>query len=80
MAKLGPLALAGIVVASCGWASAADLPPTPSLPRRRPPTEFSGWYLRGDAGVGVNLTAPELQTRPAPRPGGWTTRPYRRPA
>ena len=63
MAKFGPLALAGIVVACSGWARAADLPPAPSLP---PPSsadsEFGGWYLRGDAGVGVNLTAPDLQT------------------
>ena len=63
MAKFGPLALAGIAAACCGWARAADLPPAPSLP---PPSsadsEFGGWYLRGDAGVGVNLTAPDLRT------------------
>ncbi len=63
MAKLGPLVLSGIGAACWGWARAADLPPAPSLP---PPSsadsQFSGWYLRGDAGVGFNSTAPELQT------------------
>jgi opacity protein-like surface antigen len=63
MAKLGPLVLAGIAAACGGWARAADLPPAPSLP---PPSsadsQFGGWYLRGDAGVGVNSTAPELRS------------------
>lgn len=67
MAKLGPFALAGVAAASCGWARAADLPPAPSLPPPSPAeAEFGGWYLRGDVGVGVNSTAPELKTSPDP--------------
>ena len=63
--------------------------------RRRPSDgEFSGWYLRGDVGGGVNSTTPELQDRADPiaagAAGGFlsgaatprrsTTRPYRRSA
>jgi opacity protein-like surface antigen len=67
MAKLGPLALAGIAAAFSGSARAADLPPAPSLPPPAPAeSQFGGWYLRGDAGVGVNSTAPELRTAPDP--------------
>jgi opacity protein-like surface antigen len=66
MAKLGALALAGIAAASFGWARAADLPPAPSLPPSSPAeAEFGGWYLRGDLGVGVNSTAPELKAAAA---------------
>lgn len=64
MAKLRRLALAGIPVVSCGWANAADLPPAPSLPEQTAEEEFSGWYLRGDVGGGVNLARPELETAP----------------
>jgi opacity protein-like surface antigen len=28
--------------------------------------EFGGWYLRGDVGIGVNATTPELQNTPDP--------------
>jgi opacity protein-like surface antigen len=63
MAKLRLLALAGIV--SCGWANAADLPPAPSLPEQAATDEFSGWYLRGDVGGGVNSARPELETAPS---------------
>jgi opacity protein-like surface antigen len=67
MAKLGPVALAGVAAASCGWASAADLPPAPSLPPASPAeAEFGGWYLRGDVAVGVNSAAPKLETAPNP--------------
>ena len=62
MAKLEALALAGIAAASCGWARAADLPPAPSLPPLSTAgAPFGGWYLRGDVGVGVNSTTPDLQ-------------------
>jgi opacity protein-like surface antigen len=65
MARLWPLALAGIAAASCGWANAADLPPAPSLLAPEPAeAQFGGWYLRGDIGVGVNSTEPQLQTAP----------------
>jgi opacity protein-like surface antigen len=67
MARLGPLACAAIAAASCGWARAADLPPAPSLPPAAPAEEeFSGWYLRGDAGGGVNAAAPKLEIAPGP--------------
>jgi opacity protein-like surface antigen len=65
MAKLRLLAIASATAATCGWASAADLPPAPPLPPA-PVVEFSGWYLRGDVGVGVNAATPELQNTPDP--------------
>jgi opacity protein-like surface antigen len=74
MEKLRSLALAAMAATSCGWARAADLPPAPSLPS--PPaaaTEFGGWYLRGDVGVGVNSTAPQLETMPDPIAAGVAT-------
>jgi opacity protein-like surface antigen len=66
MVTLRPLVLAGVAAASCGWANAADLlPPAPSLPPLSPTeADFTGWYLRGDVGLGVNATRPELQTSP----------------
>jgi opacity protein-like surface antigen len=74
MAKLRPLALAAMAAASCGWSRAADLPPAPSLPSPSPAeAQFGGWYLRGDVGVGVNLTAPELQIAPDPIAAGVAT-------
>jgi opacity protein-like surface antigen len=67
MAKLGPLALAAVAAASSGGAMAADLPPAPSLPpQSSSETEFGGWYLRGDVGIGVNSTVPELRIAPDP--------------
>jgi len=67
MARLGPLACAAIAAASCGWARAADLPAAPDLPPAAPAEEeFSGWYLRGDVGGGVNAAAPKLEIAPGP--------------
>ena len=67
MAKLGPLVLAGIAVACCGWARAADLPPTPILPESEPDAEsFAGWYLRGDIGGGIDAARPRLEAAPVP--------------
>ena len=66
MPRLAPLALAGILATWCAGAWAADLPPAPSLPSPSPAeAEFSGWYLRGDVGVGLNATAPQLEVGPA---------------
>ncbi len=67
MIKLGSLVMAaGAVVASCGWASAADLlPPAPPLPPAAD-AEFGGWYLRGDVGFGLAAGAPKLQNIPDP--------------
>ena len=66
MAELRALVLAGcLAAASGGFASAADLlPPAPALPP--PAVEFSGWYLRGDVGLGANFSAPELKNTPDP--------------
>jgi opacity protein-like surface antigen len=66
MAKLGSLALAGIAAVSSSWARAADLPPAPSLPAPSAAEQLGGWYLRGDVGVGVNSTAPELDVAVGP--------------
>jgi opacity protein-like surface antigen len=51
---------AALGLASTGSATAVDLPPAPTLPAAGASTdEFSGWYLRGDIGVGFE-TAPVL--------------------
>lgn len=68
MTKLKALALAGAVAAAWGrLAIAADLPPAPPLPPPSPPDfgDFSGWYLRGDVGMGI-ATAPNLENKPDP--------------
>ena len=71
MAKLRALVLFAIGAVSWAGASAADLPPAPSLPPLSPAeAQFSGWYLRGDIGVGVNSAAPELRTAADALPGG----------
>lgn len=70
MARLGPLACAAIAAAFSGWAKAADLPAAPSLPPASgAEEEFSGWYLRGDVGGGVNAAAPKLEITPGPLAG-----------
>jgi opacity protein-like surface antigen len=67
MAKLRALVLAGIGAVAGEWAKAADLPPAPSLPQLSPgEAEFSGWYLRGDAGAGLNAAAPQVEVAPLP--------------
>jgi opacity protein-like surface antigen len=73
MARLRALAIAaGLAVASGGLAGAADLlPPIPSLPSSTPAVEdFSGWYLRGDVGAGINAAPPDLEILPDPRATG----------
>jgi opacity protein-like surface antigen len=65
--RLLPLILVGMAVVSCEGVDAADkLPPAPVLPSENSDAEFSGWYLRGDLGVGANATAPELKISPDP--------------
>ena len=61
MASLPTFAAAALViVAGGGMARAVDLPPAPALPPAETSSNaFSGWYLRGDLGVGVE-TAPQL--------------------
>lgn len=70
MGRLRALFLAGAATIVSGAAIAADLPPPPiaePAPYIAPAAyaEFSGWYLRGDVGVGVN-DRPRLKTSPDP--------------
>lgn len=70
MGKLKALTLAGAATAFSGAALAADLPPPP-IPAEPAPyaapaaIEFSGWYLRGDIGIGLN-ERPKFKTTPDP--------------
>ena len=67
MARLSRLALVVAAAVLAGGRRAADLPPIPSLPEAESgPTEFSGWYLRGDVGGGVNMTAPKFKVASDP--------------
>jgi opacity protein-like surface antigen len=69
MAKLKGLILAGgALLALSRAAAAADLlPPAPALEPPPPAAvEFTGWYLRGDVGVGVNANTPNLVNIPDP--------------
>ncbi len=70
MGSLKALTLAGGVAlaASTVAARAADLLPPPPPPEApiAAPVEFSGWYLRGDVGVGVSVDRPKLRTSPDP--------------
>ncbi len=75
MAKLKALILAGgAVFALARAAAAADLlPPAPALEPLPPaPVEFNGWYLRGDVGIAVNATTPNLVNTPDPLPGNYS--------
>ena len=70
MGRIRALLLAGAATVLSGSAYAADLPPPPlsdPAPYVAPVAyaEFSGWYLRGDVGVGIN-DAPRLKTSPDP--------------
>lgn len=69
MGKTKALLLAGATTALSSAAFAADLPPPPMLEPAPAPyaavAEFSGWYLRGDVGVGIN-DRPRLKTSPDP--------------
>lgn len=59
MGKIKALAIAGLLAVSPQIVQAADfLPPAPAaeppMLRGSMAPEFSGWYLRGDVGVGIN--------------------------
>ena len=71
MASLQAFAVAALVlVASGGLARAVDLPPAPALPAAEAPSDaFSGWYLRGDLGAGIE-TAPKLGAASGAIPAG----------
>ena len=74
MPRLSRLALIVAAAVLSGRARAADLPPIPSLPEAESgPTEFSGWYLRGDVGGGVNMTAPKFKIASDPVAPGAAT-------
>lgn len=73
MAKYRALIIAGgAFFALARSAGAADLLPPPPALEPPPPAayEFNGWYLRGDAGLGVNATKPSLAVSPDPLAGG----------
>ncbi len=73
MAKFKALLLAGgAFFALASVAVAADLlPPAPAIEPPPPPqAEFSGWYLRGDVGIGINANAPNLYNSPDPIAAG----------
>ena len=70
MAGFKGLALASVVfVAAAASASAADLLPPPPALEPLPPAssaDFSGWYLRGDVGVGASANNPSFASSPNP--------------
>src|ERR1700712_2683432 len=73
MVHLKGFALAGLAfVALTGAAAAADLLPPPPAFEPPPPivsSEMGGWYLRGDAGVGISNSS-SLSSDPFVPPGG----------
>jgi len=70
MVSLRTFALTTLAVAALsGAASAADLLPPPPAPEAPyVVSESSGWYLRGDVGVGINSN-PSASTSPDPTAG-----------
>jgi len=58
-------ALVAALSFASGGALAVDLPPAPALPAASAGEDFSGWYLRGDVGAGLEA-APDLAA------SGWT--------
>ena len=71
MTSLQAFAVAALVlVAGGGLAQAVDLPPVPTLPAAEASFDgFSGWYLRGDLGVGIE-TLPKLGAASVPIAAG----------
>ena len=73
MAKYQAFLIAGAALfALARSAGAADLLPPPPALEPTPPAEmeFSGWYLRGDVGLGINATKPSLAVSPDPLAAG----------
>lgn len=70
MANLKALILAGgaVLALTCAAAAADLLPPAPAMepPASPAPVEFSGWYLRGDLGIGMSAIAPNIVQTPDP--------------
>ena len=67
MASFKALSLAGMMALATGTAFGADLlpPPPPFDPGPAPVSDFSGWYLRADVGVGT-FNDPKLSNPPDP--------------
>lgn len=73
MAKYQAFMIAGAAFfALARSAGAADLLPPPPALEPPPPVEmeFSGWYLRGDVGLGINATKSTLAVSPDPLAAG----------
>lgn len=61
------LLVSGALVATATLAQAADLPPPPIEPApMMPAPEFSGWYLRGDVGFGIETGSIRPSISPDP--------------
>ncbi len=71
MASLQTFAVAALVAVAGGqMARAVDLPPAPALPPAETSSNaFSGWYLRGDLGAGIEM-APKLDGASVPIAAG----------
>ena len=72
--KLFIAAVAAVIVSTTAHAADMPLPPPPVI-YRRPVATRSGWYLRGDVGVGVQTFGSfnHGQTNPTfPWPASWT--------
>lgn len=62
MGSTKALLVAGVVaLVSAGAARAADLPPPPQFPPPPEVVDTTGWYLRGDVGVGV-ASSPDIRS------------------
>jgi len=66
MAKYQAFMIAGALMALARSAGAADLLPPPPALEPPPPVEFSGWYLRGDLGLGAAANRPDVKQWPDP--------------
>ncbi|HLW91910.1 MAG TPA: outer membrane beta-barrel protein [Roseiarcus sp.] len=60
--------LAGVLLGAASLAQAADLAPPAAAPVPAP-TEFSGWYLRGDLGISTQLSDISITVSPNPLAG-----------
>jgi opacity protein-like surface antigen len=71
MASMKAIFIAGaFVVGAVNLAAAADLPMPPPPPMEAPPA-YSGWYLRGDVGAGLNQLSEQASTFAVSVPTGF---------
>lgn len=61
MGSTKALLLAGVVALAAGAAHAADLPPPPQFIPPPEVVDTTGWYLRGDVGVGI-ASGPDIRS------------------